>query len=125
MVTLSLRLRPSLRVSLTCMWVLPVFILFGQVLVVVRARGVEPPRLAALEPKSSASASSATPAEGPAGRVGARVYRKISGQSKPHWQATDTAGGKRRSTYCASRPFFVQPLPRRASGNAHHPTTSV
>ncbi len=29
---------------------------------VVRVRGVEPPRLAALEPKSSASASSATPA---------------------------------------------------------------
>src|SRR5690606_16284902 len=28
----------------------------------VRVRGVEPPRLAALEPKSSASASSATPA---------------------------------------------------------------
>src|SRR5690606_42144842 len=94
MVTLSLRLRPSLRVSLTCMWVLPVFILFGQVLVVVRARGVEPPRLGALEPKSSASASSATPAQGPAGRVGARVYPKKSGQSKPHWQAGGAADWK-------------------------------
>ena len=31
-------------------------------IMMVRVKGVEPPRLAALDPKSSASASSATPA---------------------------------------------------------------
>jgi hypothetical protein len=33
-------------------------------LIVVRAEGLEPPRLSPLEPKSSASTNSATPAEG-------------------------------------------------------------
>jgi|GraSoiStandDraft_41_1057321.scaffolds.fasta_scaffold1477922_1 hypothetical protein len=35
----------------------------------VRVKGVEPPRLAALDPKSSASANSATPANGELCRI--------------------------------------------------------
>ena len=35
----------------------------------VRVKGVEPPRLAALDPKSSASANSATPANGEPCRI--------------------------------------------------------
>ena len=35
----------------------------------VRVKGVEPPRLAALDPKSSASANSATPANGESCRI--------------------------------------------------------
>jgi hypothetical protein len=43
----------------------------------VRAEGLEPPQLSSLEPKSSASTSSATPAEkalGPAAMLGAAAY---------------------------------------------------
>src|SRR6185503_10185004 len=85
--TLYSRLRPSESVSVTCIW--PHFSLLAlashrhqalragrvgiraettreliQPFILVRAEGLEPPRLSPLEPKSSASTSSATPAKG-------------------------------------------------------------
>ena len=43
----------------------------------VRAEGLEPTRLAALEPKSSASANSATPA-----KTEASIHRKNGGEAQ-------------------------------------------
>src|SRR3569833_2619325 len=65
MTRLSLRFRPSLRVSVTCIQENQLFDLSqsGDASArLVRVRGLEPPRLAATEPKSVASTSFATPA---------------------------------------------------------------
>ena len=52
----------------------------------VRVRGLEPPRLAALEPKSSASTNSATPAKGTRWPGWGCIYIKKESQSKPSWE---------------------------------------
>src|SRR3546814_3652515 len=85
----------------------------------VRAEGLEPPRLSPLEPKSSASTSSATPArfkppadarrKGRHGRVirpteAGSIAQEISdaiGQIRPLPACSGTV--RRGSTYCASR----------------------
>ena len=53
----------------------------------VRVRGLEPPRLAALEPKSSASTSSATPARRPSW-PGSRAYMARMGEGQRGMGAT-------------------------------------
>ena len=58
---------------------------------VVRAEGFEPPRLASLEPKSSASTNSATPARlGTARRVGraARLISRCWRSAREKWSLT-------------------------------------
>ena len=50
----------------------------------VRAEGLEPPRLSSLEPKSSASTSSATPASGPARPS---PYAKVAPEGRPYIRA--------------------------------------
>jgi hypothetical protein len=44
----------------------------------VRAEGLEPPHLAALEPKSSASTNSATPAKNVGGRIAVILHKHQS-----------------------------------------------
>ena len=87
--TWNSRLRPSETVSVTCMAIIYFFVaglfvgrgtapdpVVALSLGVVRAEGLEPPRLSSLEPKSSASTNSATPAEGTLGTE--RAARLIS-----------------------------------------------
>src|ERR1700761_8840132 len=72
----------------------------------VRMRGVEPPRLAALEPKSSASTSSATSAfraldrgwrgEMGEGIAGARAVQHTSRSGEP----IESGGSKSQISYC-------------------------
>src|SRR3569623_2729852 len=85
MTRLSLRFRPSLRVSVTCIQENPLFDLSqsGDASArLVRVRGLEPPRLAAAEPKSVASTRFAPPA--PALRPGcvhlSEVPRDVNGR---------------------------------------------
>src|SRR5450830_723105 len=110
--TLNSRLRPSDSVSVTCIAHTSLLSHSRRVgltaanragrvgiklsaLGVVRAEGLEPPRLSPLEPKSSASTNSATPAKGslkddPAAAIRQRLARNGLTHRRPPGQAVKT-----------------------------------
>src|SRR5450759_3847715 len=104
--TLNSRLRPSDSVSVTCIDHTLVYLRIapdlsndGQqvplALGVVRAEGLEPPRLSSREPKSRASTNSATPAKGslkddPGAAIRQGLARKGLTHRRPPRQAVKT-----------------------------------